>query len=285
MLFGLPTASIKLSLLRILANSNTIIKVRPRCFGVFFVHDLDIVIPVRNEEKLICRVFDTFIENISASYRVIICYDFDDETSLAAIENYPNRKSLDILLVKNPGRGVHQAIKSGFDASTAQAVLCYMGDDLHNAGSIDFMLSKMKEGFDIVTASRYMKGGTVIGGVWYKKFLSWLASITLYHLARFPVRDATNGIRMFSRNLLEAVEVESTQGFTFVLEMLVKAVRLKCPIYEISAKWVERSEGESGFQIMEWFHHYLRWYLYAFNTTWLHKAPNSVRLKKPLHYD
>ena len=245
------------------------------------MHDLDIVIPVSNEEQLISSVFDTFVKHVRSSYRIIICYDCDEDRTLHAISDYLNKRDLDVLLIKNPGEGVHQAIKGGFDASTAEAVLCYMADDIHNAGSIDFMLSKLKEGYDIVTASRYMEGGCVIGGVWYKKFLSWLASMTLYYFANFPVRDATNGIRMFSRNLLSSVEVESTQGFTFVLEMLVKAVRLECPIYEISAKWVEREEGESGFKITQWFHHYLRWYFYAFATSWLFRKPNTVILKKP----
>ena len=121
----------------------------------------------------------------------------------------------------------------------------------------------------------------MIGCVWYKRLLTWSASFTLRHLARLPVHDATNGFRLFSRRLLDTVEIESTEGFTYAIELLVKAVRLGWTVNELPAQWIERRQGESRFRIAAWIGPYLRWYVFAFATTWLGRGPDSVARARP----
>jgi dolichol-phosphate mannosyltransferase len=237
--------------------------------------EIDIVIPVYNEGENIVSVLDAFQRDVKSSYRILICYDFDEDNTLQAISAYPS-KSMDIVLVKNPGRGPHSAIKAGFDMSTAPAVMTHMADDDYNTDVIDFMLGKINEGFDIVTASRFMSGGYMEGCVWYKKLLTWVVSITLHYLARLPVHDATNGVRIFSRRIVDSVAVESTEGFTYTFEMIVKCARLGWGIYELPGKWIERGSGFSRFQIIRWMRAYLRWYFFAFATTWLKRGPETV---------
>ena len=94
-----------------------------------------------------------------------------------------------------------------------------------------------------------------------------------------PVKDASNGFRLFSRKLLNTVKVESKVGFAYSLELLAKCNRLKLKIHEIPAQWEERSEGSSRFQILRWLPEYLRWYLYGLSTTWLKKGPQDVKKK------
>ena len=52
--------------------------------------------------------------------------------TLAAIDAYP-AEEMDIFLVKNAEGGPHAAVRAGFDATTAPAVLVYMADDDYNA--------------------------------------------------------------------------------------------------------------------------------------------------------
>ena len=118
------------------------------------------------------------------------------------------------------------------------------------------------------------------GCSWLKNLLVRVASATLYLLARLSAHDATNGFRLFSRRVLDTIELESTKGFTFSLELLVKCHRLGWRISEIPALWFERKTGSTGrFRILAWLPVYLRWYGYAFATTYLRRPASTVTLK------
>ena len=125
------------------------------------------------------------------------------------------------------------------------------------------MYNSFKDGNDIVVASRFIKGGSMKGCPILKSILVRLASSTLYLLSSIPVKDASNGFRLFSRNLLSKIAIESQVGFAYSLELLAKCNRLNYKISEIPAQWEERSEGSSRFKVFKWLPQYLKWYIYA----------------------
>ena len=98
-----------------------------------------------------------------------------------------------------------------------------------------------------------------------------MSSTTLYLFSSIPVKDASNGFRLFSRKLINVVEIESKLGFAYSLELLAKCNRMSLKIKELPAQWEERSEGSSRFKIIKWLPDYLRWYFYGLGTTWLRK--------------
>ena len=147
---------------------------------------------------------------------------------------------------------------------------------------MDQMVQKSKEGCDIVAASRFMRGGGMEGCPWLKFAIARLSAFTLYHFARIPTRDASNGFRLFSRRVLESLEIESRQGFAFSIELLLKCHRLGWKVGEVPALWFERKKGQSRFRLMRWLPGYLRWYGYAFATTYLLRGPKTVTLKSSL---
>lgn len=241
---------------------------------------IDIVIPVYNESGNIISVLDSFHEHVRTPYRVLICYDMNEDDTLPAVKNYPREKG-EIVLVKNLGRGPNQAVISGIAASTAPAVLVHMADDDYNAPLIDQMYEMLEDGCDVVTGSRFTRGGFYRGAPLLKQALTWTASFSLYHLRGVPVHDCTNGFRMFTRRLLDTVEITSTEGFTFTFELLVKADRLGWSVGEIPATWIERTVGQSRFKVKEWVLPYFSWYKYALGTRWLGKGPETVVRKTP----
>jgi dolichol-phosphate mannosyltransferase len=84
---------------------------------------------------------------------------------------------------------------------------------------------------------------------------------------------------LFSRRVIEQIPVESDQGFCYSIELLVKAHRLGWPIAEAPVRWLERRHGQSRFRVIKWLPAYLRWYAYAFATTWLRRKAASVTFK------
>ena len=100
-------------------------------------------------------------------------------------------------------------------------------------------------------------------------------------IARVPTHDASNGFRMFSRRAIETIAVESDAGFCYSIELLVKAHRLGWTIGEVPARWFERAHGQSRFRVLRWLPAYLRWYRYAFATTFLRRGADTVPMKTP----
>src|SRR5437868_915459 len=94
--------------------------------------ELDIVIPVYNERENIVRVLDSLDRHVKTPFRVLICYDQDEDDTLPALSNY-HPQHFDVVLVKNRGKGAFGAVVSGFAASTAPAVLVFPADDDYNA--------------------------------------------------------------------------------------------------------------------------------------------------------
>ena len=264
------------------------------CHGVKGVHDdsvvdsnmtqppqapeLDIVIPVYNEGLGITRVLESFTRFVRTPCRVLICYDRDDDNTLPVTRAYP-QDDFAIVSVKNRGRGALGAVLTGFAASGAPAVLMYPADDDYNAPRIDEMARRCRDGADIVVASRFAPGGCMEGCPWLKALLVRSSAWTLSRLARLPARDPSNGLRVFSRRVLDTIPIESHVGFAYSIELLVKVHRLGWPIVEVPVEWHERTTGRSRFQVLKWVPQYLRWFMYAFATTYLFQGPDTVRLK------
>jgi len=227
---------------------------------------IDIVIPVFNEGASIIEVIELLELNVKTRFRILICYDFEEDSTLEVINR--SERSAVIEFIKNNGAGPCDAVKSGFNASHSECVIVYPGDDISNQKIIDTMYKKFIQGADVVVASRFISGGSMIGCPLVKSILVRTASFSLFMLSSIPVKDASNGFRLFSRKVLNLINIESTHGFTYSLEILVKCNRLKLAIAEVPAQWIERKEGKSNFKVFFWLEMYLRWYRYGLETSW-----------------
>ncbi|MGH9067448.1 MAG: glycosyltransferase, partial [Acidimicrobiales bacterium] len=93
-----------------------------------------------------------------------------------------------------------------------------------------------------------------------KALASRTAGLLLHHVGGMPIHDPTNNYKLYSRELLDSVEIESTGGFEVALELSVKAFAAGLPMAEIPATWRGRTAGESRFDLRRWLPHYLHWW-------------------------
>lgn len=240
--------------------------------------ELDIVIPVYNEGTNIVSVLRSLQRYVRTSFRVSICYDSEEDDTLAAITE-ADLRGISLRTLRNVGAGPFGAVMTGVNAADAPAVLVYAADDDYNAQSVDRLVERWRTGACIVVASRFMKGGSMVGCPFPKNVLVRAVAWTMRVVARVPTHDATNGFRLFSRDVVRRIPLESTEGFTYSIEWLVKAHRLGWPIDEVPVDWRERRHGQSRFLITRWAHSYARWVLYALATTYLRRPSGTVRLR------
>jgi len=233
-------------------------------------NEFDILIPVFNENETIIKTLKNIISAVKYNYNIFICYDYDDDPTLKIIKkNFDNNSK--IVFIKNSSKGFNSALISGFKRSRAKAVLFYMADDHANHNTINLCYEKFKEGYQVICPSRLMKGGKMVGNPFLKSLLTRLASFFLFYFTSFPIKDSTNSFRLFPRDLLDKIKIESNKGFTLSLELTAKAHRLKYKIIEIPVMWIEREKGESRFKLLSFIMPYTKWLFYIINTSIFYK--------------
>jgi dolichol-phosphate mannosyltransferase len=218
-----------------------------------------IVVPVYNEADNFRPFYASLKEHVRTPHTLVVVYDFEEDTTLPVVKEL-QRKDPAIVLLKNDTRGVLGALKTGLRYPTGGAVLVTMADCSDDHSQVDQMFSLYQKGFYVVAASRYAPGGGQKGGPLLKKTLSRAAGASLRLLAGIPTWDPTNNFKLYSKELLDQVEIESAGGFEVALELTVKAHGLGLPIAEIPTVWTDRVAGKSNFKLVKWLPRYVRWY-------------------------
>ncbi len=225
--------------------------------------DLHIVVPVYNEGENFTALYHSLKNNVRTPHQLLVIYDFDEDTTLPVARRIAENDPA-VVLVKNENRGVLGALKAGLRTAPNGAVLVTMADGSDDHTQVDEMYRLYRQGFHVVSASRYSRGGKQRGGPLVKRALSRAAGLSLHRLTGLPTADATNNFKLYSKEFLNQVEIESRGGFELALELTVKAHRLGLPIAEIPTTWTDRVAGKSNFKLMKWLPYYMRWYAAAF---------------------
>ncbi len=224
---------------------------------------LHIVVPVYNEAENFPRFYQSLRESVQTPHELLVVYDRDEDTTVPVVRTLCAGDA-SVQLVKNTSKGVLGALKTGLAHPGGQAVLVTMADCSDDLTQVDRMWELFQAGNDVVVASRYSRGGAQKGGPLVKSTLSRLAGLSLNLLGGMPTRDPTNNFKLYSRRLLDQVNIESTGGFELALELTVKAHLLGLTIVELPTVWTDRTAGQSNFKLMKWLPRYLRWYAEAF---------------------
>ena len=225
---------------------------------------VSIVCPVFKEDKNISRVLSQIGNKVHVPHEILIIYDFAADPTVPVVKKYlTQHRSQIICLLKNNtgnGKGALNAILTGFKQAKGDAIVVMMADLSDDVSQVDEMYKLISKGYDIVCASRYMKGGKKIGGPILKTLLSRMAGLSLHYLFGVPTTDATNAYKMYRRKILKDIEVQSTGGFEYSLEIVLKAFKKGYRITEIPTVWTDRVVGKSNFKLLRWLPSYLKQY-------------------------
>ena len=226
---------------------------------------LTIVIPVFNEGANFKALWAEVASAIHTPFIAIIVYDFEQDDTLPVIAEIVASGETRLALRKNAhGRGVTHAIRTGLEAVESGPVLVTMADLSDDLTQVDEMYGLYRQGFDLICGSRYMKGGRLIGGAFFKQALSRISGLTLHYFRGIPTHDATNSFKLYDAAMVRDLSIESVAGFELGLELTAKAFLSGYRIAEIPSTWRDRSAGTSKFRLFKWLPHYLKWYFYAF---------------------
>ncbi|HTX00189.1 MAG TPA: glycosyltransferase family 2 protein [Acidimicrobiales bacterium] len=225
---------------------------------------LSVVVTAYNEGDAIRPYLGRLLEAVTMPCEVLVVFDDPEDTTVPPLEEIAAGDSRVVPVRNTYGRGPARAIRYGIDHARAPVAVVTMADGCDDPMQIDQLARLVERGVVIAAASRYMRGGQQIGAPALKSTISRLAGRSLHLLARVGTRDATNSFKAYSIEFVRAVGIESDHGFEVGIELVAKARRHRLPVAEIPTIWLERTQGQSNFKLMQWLPHYFRWYRHAF---------------------
>lgn len=153
------------------------------------------------------------------------------------------------ILVHDCNRGIGGALKTGFAASTGDAVVTMDSDCTYDPEKIPDLLRPLQDGYDLVTGSPYHPLGEVIGVPRWRLFLSRSLSRLYWLVLPFRLHTFTSCFRAYSRAALPLISARS-DGFLAVTEFLVTGMQANLKIAEVPARLSRRRFGASKINVV-----------------------------------
>ncbi|MFH1269717.1 MAG: glycosyltransferase [Candidatus Omnitrophota bacterium] len=223
---------------------------------------LAIVIPAHNEQDNITEVINKIEGSLDIPHELIVVDDHSTDGTAGLVQEASRRYS-NIRLVENLGeRGFANTVRTGFAHNKSDVVVPVMADLCDDLRTIKEMFQKINEGYDIVCGSRYIRGGSRIGGSKIKGFFSCFAGWSLHYLLGVPVHDIANAFKMYRKRVLDSVDIKA-KGFEISMELPLKAYYLGFKMAEVPTVWKERTRGKSSFSMLKLLPGYLKIYIWA----------------------
>ena len=216
---------------------------------------IGIVIPAYCENDNIVSLCREIL-SVCPYAEIIIVDDSPNLKTIEAVNTFSNSKVSIIHRKIKGGRGsavllgIQQLLKGDYDF-----FLEIDADFSHPPKQIPLMINySVENNTDLLIASRYLKNSRIINWPISRRVFSICSNFAARSLLKVPVKDYTNGYRLYSRKAaIELVETcgQLGGGFISLSEILVNLYYRQYKIEEIPTKFVNRIRGQSSLSYHE----------------------------------
>eukprot|EP00565_Helicotheca_tamesis_P002147 CAMPEP_0185733960 /NCGR_PEP_ID=MMETSP1171-20130828/21008_1 /TAXON_ID=374046 /ORGANISM="Helicotheca tamensis, Strain CCMP826" /LENGTH=230 /DNA_ID=CAMNT_0028403825 /DNA_START=41 /DNA_END=730 /DNA_ORIENTATION=- len=211
-----------------------------------------VILPTYNEREnlpLIVYLLNKTFNESKLSYEIVVVDDSSPDGTLAVAQSLQKAFGEEhITIVSRKGKlGLGSAYSAGLAKSKGDRIILMDADLSHHPKFIPQMVEVMeREKVDIVSGTRYRKGGGVAGWDWSRKLTSRGANFLATFLLNPGASDLTGSFRLYERSAIGKIlpKVRST-GYAFQMEILVHAKKEGMKIGEVPITFVDRIYGES----------------------------------------
>jgi len=206
---------------------------------------VSVLLPLMDETTSLRKTVEILLgENrpVIAEILIIAC-DRTSAASLQAVEELCREHSalIQLRMQKRPFLG--GAFRDAFEWASGSHVLMMASDLETDPSTVKDLIAKARDGWDIVTATRW-KGGKFHDYQGLKYVLNWIFQKTFAIVYETELSDLTFGFRIFRTELVQSIAWEEVRH-PFLLETILKPLRLGAKVTEIPTTWRARSEGVS----------------------------------------
>ncbi|RKF71220.1 Dolichol-phosphate mannosyltransferase subunit 1 [Golovinomyces cichoracearum] len=224
-----------------------------------------IILPTYNERKnlpIITWLLNRTFTELCFDWELIIVDDGSPDGTQVVANQLIKAYAPHVVLKARAGKlGLGTAYVHGLKFATGNFVIIMDADFSHHPKFISRMIEVQKTlssngGYDIVTGTRYAGDGGVYGWDLKRKLVSRGANLFADTLLRPGVSDLTGSFRLYKKSVLvKVIESTESKGYTFQMEMMVRAKAMGYTVSEVPITFVDRLYGDSklgGDEIVEY---------------------------------
>jgi dolichol-phosphate mannosyltransferase len=229
---------------------------------------LSIVIPAYNEEKTIAKCINelqaTLREKHEIPYEIIVVNDNSKDDTERVVRAEMTTDPAVRIVNRTPPGGFGRAVRSGMEAVRGDVVVVYMADLSDSPDDVVAYYRKIREGYDCVFGSRFIKGSEVQNYPRVKLVVNRIVNrcIQLMFWTRF--NDLTNAFKAYRTAVIRDCGPYRACHFNLTLEMSLGALIRDYHIAQIPIRWYGRTWGSSNLRMGEMGRRYLSTLLMMF---------------------
>ena len=217
-------------------------------------HLVSVVLGTYNERENLSRLIP-IIETIFADNKIrgeIVVVDDNSPDGTSGLVKELGEKYGNIRLLWRPTKmGPGSAHADGYRFAKGGIVVGMDTDFSHDPYEIPRFVKKISDGFDVVVASRYVRGGRYEVRSFQtlkKSIASRMGNVLIRVLSGVPVHDFTTALRAVRSEVVQNVETRST-GNSFFMEFIIKSYRKGYRITELPIIFKDRVIGKSKLKL------------------------------------
>ena len=195
--------------------------------------EVSIILPCKNEEAALKYCIDKIkkvLSENSIAGEIIVSDSSNDNSPNIAID-------AGVVLVKHDKDGYGNAYLEGFSKVRGKYIFCADADGTYDFSEIPRFIDELRNGADFVIGNRFK--GVIDNGAmpWMHKYIgNPFLSGTLRLFFGSSVKDAHCGMRVIKKEVIPRLSLKTT-GMEFASEMVIKAIKKKLKIQELSINY------------------------------------------------
>lgn len=221
------------------------------------------LIPVFNEAENIDELVHSLNTVIDDEEKFFVFVD--DKSTDATVEKIKkcfSEKSMQII-AKTENKGPGDSFNLGFEwilqhsKNNDDRIVTLEGDNTSDIKLLPDMLTISRLGYTLVLASVYAQGGGFDKTSWFRKLVSAIANILMRFVFDIKVLTLSSFYRVYHVKLIREIklkfpEIIAEPGFICMIEILVKAIRLKARIIEVPmVLHSQKRKGKSKMKVIK----------------------------------
>ena len=210
---------------------------------------ISVIVPAYNEENRIVKSLieiDNYLKDKFNTYEIIVIDDGSLDGTKRVVEglkkDVPNLKI--ISNTKNTGKGY--SVKKGVLSSRGELILFTDADLSTPIEELEKLKKELKNGFDIVIASRASKMSRVLKRQnIVREYMGKVFNFFVRLIVVKDFRDTQCGFKLFRRDAaMDIFERQKINGFSFDVEIIYLAKKLGYKIKDAPVAWINSPQSK-----------------------------------------